>query len=94
MQRKTGTSHGASVGSAICQLASILSEMQSACVNELDANFNVIIPQGNIQTGSKHCHHNVCYTEYMCSQLEPRVMGNLEMYLNLDIFQMDHALLP
>ena len=76
--KKNWNSHGASVGSAICQLASILSEMQSACVNELDANFNVIIPQGNVQTGSKHGHHNVCYTEYMCSQLEPRVMGNLE----------------
>ena len=88
--KKNWNSHGASVGSAICQLASILSEMQSACVNELDANFNVLIPQGNIQTGSKHGHHNVCYTEYMCSQVEPRVMGNLEVYLNLDIFQRDN----
>ena len=42
--KKNWNSHGASVGGAICQLASILSEMQSACVNELDANFNVIIP--------------------------------------------------
>ena len=65
--KKNWNSHGASVGSAICQLASILSEMQSASVNELDVNFNVLIPQGNIQTGSKHGHHNVCYTEYMCS---------------------------
>ena len=62
--KKNWNSHGASVGSAICQLASILSQMESASVNELDANFNVIIPQGNIQTGSKHGHHNVCYTEY------------------------------
>ena len=74
--KKNWNSHGASVGTAICQLASILSQMQSACVNELDANFNVLIPQGNVQTGSKHSHHNVCYTEYMCSQVEPRVMGN------------------
>ena len=88
--KKNWNSHGASVGSAICQLASILSQMQSACVNELDANFNVLIPQGNLQTGSKHGHHNVCYTEYMCSQVEPRVMGNLEVYLNLDIFRRDH----
>ena len=78
------------VGSAICQLASILSQMQSASVNELDQNFNVLIPQGNIQTGSKHGHHNVCYTEYMCSKLEPRVMGNLEVYLNPDIFRRDN----
>ena len=80
--KENWNSHRASVGSAICQLASILSEMQSASVNELDQNFNVLIPQGNIQTGSKHGHHNVCYTEYMCSKLEPRVMGNLEVYLN------------
>ena len=38
----------------------------------------------------KHGHHNVCYTEYMCSKLEPRVMGNLEVYLNLDIFRRDN----
>ena len=88
--KKNWNSHGASVGTAICQLASILSQMQSACVNELDANFNVLIPQGNVQTGSKHGHHNVCYTEYMCSQVEPRVMGNLEVYLNLDIFWRDN----
>ena len=65
--KKNWNSHGASVGTAICQLASILSQMQSASVNELDQNFNVLIPQGNIQMGSKHGHHNVCYTEYMCS---------------------------
>ena len=88
--KKNWNSHGASVGSAICQFASILSQMQSASVNELDQNFNVLIPQGNMQTGSKHSHHNVCYTEYMCSKLEPRVMGNLEVYLNLDIFRRDN----
>ena len=88
--KKNWNSHGASVGSAICQLASILSRMQSASVNELDQNFNVLIPQGNVQTGSKHGHHNVCYTEYMCSKLEPRVMENLEVYLNLDIFRRDN----
>ena len=59
-------------------------------MNELDQNFNVLLPQGNVQTGSKHGHHNVCYTEYMCSKLEPRVMGNLEVYLNLDIFRRDN----
>ena len=88
--KKNWNSHGASVGSAICQFASILSQMQAASVNELIYNFNVLIPQGNEQTGSKHGHHNVCYTEYMCSKCEPRVMGNLEVYLNLDIFQRDN----
>ena len=81
--KKNWNSHGASVGSAICQLASILSQMPAASVNELNHNFNVLIPQGNEQTGSKHRHHNVCYTEYMCSKYEPIVMGNLEVYLNL-----------
>ena len=28
--------------------------------------------------------------EYMCSKCEPRVMGNLEVYLNLDIFRRDN----
>ena len=88
--KKNWNSHGASVGSAICQLASILSQLTTAHVNELKDNFNVLIPQGNEQTGSKHGHHNVCYSEYMCSTLEPRVMGNLEVYLNLDTFRRDH----
>ena len=88
--KKNWNSHRASVGSAICQLASILSQMQAASVNELNHNFNVLIPQGNKQMGSKHGHHNVCYTEYMCSKHEPRVMGNLEVYLNLDIFWRDN----
>ena len=64
--------------------------MTTASVNELNHNFNVLIPQGNEQMGSKHGHHNVCYTEYMCSKCEPRVIGNLEVYLNLDIFRRDN----
>ena len=88
--KKNWNSHGASVGSAICQVASILSQMQAASVNELNHNFNVLISQGNEQTGSKHGHHNVCYTAYMCSKCEPRVMGNLEVYLNLDILRRDN----
>ena len=88
--KKNWNSHGATVGSAICQLASILSQMPAASVNEHNHNFNVLIPQGNKQMGSKHGHHNVCYTQYMCSKYEPRAMGNLEMYLNLDIFRRDN----
>ena len=82
--KKNWNSHGASVGTAICQLASILSQMEATSVSELNENFNVLIPQGNKEAGSKHGHRNVCYSEYMCSKLEPRVMGNLEMYLNLE----------
>ena len=88
--KKNWNSHGASVGSAICQFASILSQLTTAHVHELKDNFNVLIPQGNEQMDSKHSHHNVCYSEYMCSTLEPRVMGNLEVYLNLDTFRRDH----
>ena len=84
--KKNWNSHRASVGSAICQLASLFSQMTTASVNELSHNFNVLIPQGCKQMISNHGHHNVCYTEYMCSKPEPRVMGNLEVYLNLDIF--------
>ena len=90
LAKKNWNSHGASVGSAICQFASILSQLTTVRVNELKDNFNVLIPQGNEKTGSKHRLHNVCYSEYMCSTLEPRVMGNLEVYLNLDTFRRDH----
>ena len=38
--KKNWNSHGASVGSAICQLASILSQMQSASMNELDQMYS------------------------------------------------------
>ena len=66
--------------------------MQDASVNELDENFNVIIPQGNEQGGSKHGNHHVCYSEYMCSVVEQRVLGNVETYLNIDTFRKEkHA---
>ena len=52
--KKNWNSHGASVGSVIFQLASILSQMTEASVNELNHNFNVLIPQGNEQMGAKH----------------------------------------
>ena len=44
--KKNWNSHGASVGSAICQLASILSQMPEASVNELNHNFKSIHPTG------------------------------------------------
>ena len=90
--KKNWNSHRGSVGSAICQLASMLSQMKSASVNPLDENFNVIIPQGNEQGGSKHGNHNVVYSEYMCSVVEQRVLGNVENYLNIDNFRKEkHA---
>ena len=89
---KNWNSHGGSVGSSMCQLASILSKMKNASVNDLDENFNVIIPQGNEQGVSKHGNHNVCYSEYMCNVVEHRVLGNVETYLNIDTFRKEkHA---
>ena len=88
--KKNWNSHRASVGSVICQLASILSQMQSASVNELDQNFNVLIRQEKHTDGFKTQPSQCCYTEYMCSKLEPRVKRNLEVYLNLDIFRRDN----
>ena len=85
--KKNWNSHGASVGYSICELALILSQMKTASLNELDKNFNVIIPQGNQEGGSKHGNHNLCYSEYMCSVVEQRVLGNMETYLNLDTFR-------
>ena len=52
--KKNWNSHRGSVGASICQLASILSQMNNASINDLDENFNVIIPQGNEQGGAKH----------------------------------------
>ena len=66
--------------------------MKNASVNPLDENFNVIIPQENEQGGSKHSNHHVVYSEYICSVVEQRVLGNVENYLNIDTFRKEkHA---
>ena len=64
-----------------------MSQIKTDSLNDLEENFNMLIPQGNEQGGSKHSNHNICYTEYMCSIVEPRVLGNMETYLNLDTFR-------
>ena len=87
--KKNWNSHGGSVGASICQLASILSQMNNASVNVLDENFNVIIPQGNEQGGAKHGNHHVVYSEYMCSVVEEKVLGNVEAYLSIDTFRQE-----
>ena len=87
--KKNWNSHGGSVGASICQLASILSQMQNASINDLDENFNVIIPQGNEQGGAKHGNHHVVYSEYMCSVVEEKVLGNVEAYLSIDTFRQE-----
>ena len=87
--KKNWNSHGGSVGASICQLASILSQMNNASINDMDENFNVIIPQGNEQGGAKHGNHNVVYSEYMCSVVEQKVLGNVEAYLSIDEFRQE-----
>ena len=54
--KKNWNSHGASVHSVICQLASILSQMPAASVNELNHNFRL-----------KVVHHNSLFF-YSCDQ--------------------------
>ena len=46
-------------------------------------DFLFLIPQGNIQTGHKHGHHDVVYVEYMTAAIEPLVVtGGKQTYLN------------
>ena len=67
--KKNWNSHGGSVGSSICQLALILSQMQNSSINELDENFNVLIPQGNEQGGAKHGMAIMFVTASTCAAL-------------------------
>ena len=66
-------SHGADLGSSLCQIASILASLDNAYSNAetVPDEFPVLIPQGNIQMGHKHGHHDAVYVEYMTSKLEP-----------------------
>ena len=70
---KNWNSHGADLGSSLCQIASILASLDNAYLQPATVadDFPVLIPQGNIQTGHKHGHHDVVYVEYMTSKLEP-----------------------
>ena len=50
--------------------------------NIINIDFNELIPQGNVQTGHKHGHHEVSYVEYMTSGKERSVVtGAEELYL-------------
>ena len=70
---KNWNSHGADLGSSLCQISSILSSLDNAYLHPetVADDFPVLIPQGNIQMGHKHGLHNVVYVEYMTSKLEP-----------------------
>ena len=64
---KNWNSHGADLGSALCQISAILSSLDNANdePKSIQEDLQVLIPQGNIQTGHKHGHHDVVYVEYM-----------------------------
>ena len=91
--KKNWNSHGAALGSAMCQLSSIISSPGKASEEEVRPDFNELIPHGVAHTGHKYGNtHSVC-TEYMVSTCESRIIiGGDEIYLNAEIFnQHNHA---
>ena len=89
---KNWNSHGATLGATLCQMASMLSHLDNASRGSLiDVDFTESIPQGNVQTGHKHGHHDVSYVEYMTSGKEMSVVtGAEELYLDHLKFRSDH----
>ena len=82
------------VGACICQLVTLLSSLDTA--NEgayIQCDFPVWILRGNIQTGHKYGHHNVCYVEYMTTAIETLLITDgVQNYLNHGTFIKDkHA---
>ena len=59
---KNWNSHGAALGSCLCQLGAMLSSLDMASNGlYVQCDFSYLIPQGNIQIGHKHGHHDVIY---------------------------------
>ena len=89
---KNWNSHGATLGATLCQLGSMLSCLDSAAKDDIiNIDFNELIPQGNVQTGHKHGHHEVSYVEYMMSAKERSVVtGAEEVYLDHMKFRGKH----
>ena len=89
---KNWNSHGATLGATLCQMASMLSCLDNASTGCLiDVDFTELIPQGNVQTGHKHGHHEVSYVEYMTSGKETSVAtGVEELYLDHLKFRSEH----
>ena len=69
---KNWNSHGADLGSAVCQISAILSSLDNAseAPSSIPEDLQVLIPQGNIQTGHKHRHHDVVYVKYMTAVMK------------------------
>ena len=71
--KKNWNSHGATLGSAICQISSIISSLGKASEEEVRPDFNELIPHGVVHTGHKYGNtHSVC-TEYMVSTHESQI---------------------
>ena len=89
---KNWNSHGATLGTTLCQIGSMLSCLDNAGKGTIiDIDFNELIPQGNVQTGHKHGHHEVSYVEYMTSGKEQSVVtGAEQLYLDHMKFRGDH----
>ena len=89
---KNWNSHGALLGATLCQIGSMLSCLETAAKGELiNVDFNKLIPQGNVQTGHKHGHHEVSYVEYMTSSKERSpTTGAEHNYLDHMRFRGDH----
>ena len=89
---KNWNSAGSNVGASLCQLAALLSCLDNASTGNLvDIDFPQTIPQGRVETGSKHGHCYVSYVEFMTAAIEPRlVVGGEELYLDHTRFRRDH----
>ena len=59
----------------------------------IEHDFPVLIPWGNLQTGHKYGHHDMCYIEYMTAAIKLLVViGGVQNYLNNGTFVKDkHA---
>ena len=73
-------------------MASMLSSLDGTSKGSLiDVDFTELIPQGNVQTGHKHGHHDVSYVEYMTSAKEKSVVSGADiLYLDHIKFRGDH----
>ena len=77
---------------SVCQLAVILSTLDKVSKGQLiDVNFPQIIPQENVETGSRHRHPHVSYVEYMTFTIEPcQIIGGEHLYLDPVTFRKYH----
>ena len=71
--KKNWNSYGATLGSAFCQISSIISSLGGASKEEVRPNFNELIPHGVIHTGHKYGNTHAVCTEYMVSTCESRI---------------------